>query len=215
MPKIFSPSWNDAIHYIKSGMMIIRRDGTIDQINEPLKSMAEKHGISPGIITQGISLFELNPNEFKSSSYRMFFKETYLPSIRNILEGSEPDYIAEYSIDWHGKKMWVLCEAQPLTFNQGSRIEGAVISFSDITRFKKKEIRLEQALSLTCTLPGHVPICAVCKHVHTEKVWEPVESYLENRMPIEFTHDICPSCIRRLYPSYSSILDEDHASGDE
>ena len=58
------------------------------------------------------------------------------------------------------------------------------------------------------SLPGHIPICAVCKYVHHAEEWEPVESYLESRLPIEFTHDICPDCIRRLYPKYSSILDD-------
>ena len=83
-----------------------------------------------------------------------------------------------------------------------------MISFTDITKFKRKESPLEQALAHSFPLPGHIPICAVCKYVHHAEEWEPVESYLESRLPIEFTHDICPDCIRRLYPKYSSILDD-------
>lgn len=208
MSDFFVPSWNHAIQSIKTGMMIIGSDGTIENMNEPLVNMAEQHGISPEHFRQGISLFDLDPSIFAPSpAYKVFFEETYLPSLHNVLQGIEPEFMAEYNYILRSRTYWLLCEIHPIRPHRDADIHGAVISFFDITRYKKKVLRLEQALSSNCSLPGHVPICAVCKHVHNEQIWQPVESYLENRMPIEFTHDICPSCIRRLYPGYSSVLE--------
>jgi PAS domain-containing protein len=40
-----------------------------------------------------------------------------------------------------------------------------------------------------------IPICSVCKQVRTDKnYWVQVETYLKDRMDIEFTHGLCPSC---------------------
>ncbi|MDD2336555.1 MAG: hypothetical protein PHD01_08245 [Geobacteraceae bacterium] len=40
-----------------------------------------------------------------------------------------------------------------------------------------------------------IPICAVCKQVRTDaNYWVQVESYLRDRLDIEFTHGLCPSC---------------------
>ena len=215
MPESSSTPWCYAVHSIKSGLMIIRPDGIIDQINDSLKTMVSKYGVSPDFMWRGISFFELPPEIFGRSSYGEFFETTYLPSIKDVMLGKSPQYTVEYSVDWSGRTIWTLCEAYPIAIEMESAPLGLVISFSDITRYKQKELRLERALSNSCSLHGHVPICAVCKHIRTADVWEPVESYLESRMSIEFTHDICPTCIRRLYPKYSSILDEPHTSTEE
>lgn len=212
MSDIFVPSWDHAVQSINSGMLIVRGDGVIEHVNEPLINMAERFDISPEHFRQGISVFELDPGLFESSSaYRLFFEETYLPSLHNVLQGREPEFLSEYSIHLGGRTHWMYCEVRPIFQKPCPDIVGAVISIFDITRYKKRVLRLEQALSSSCSLPGHIPICAVCKHVHTEQVWQPVESYLENRIPIEFTHDICPTCIRRLYPGYSSGLERKSA----
>jgi len=40
-----------------------------------------------------------------------------------------------------------------------------------------------------------IPICAVCKQVRNdENFWIQVETYLKERLDIQFTHGLCPSC---------------------
>jgi PAS domain-containing protein len=40
-----------------------------------------------------------------------------------------------------------------------------------------------------------IPICSVCKQVRTdENYWVQVESYFKDRLDIDFTHGLCPSC---------------------
>jgi rubrerythrin len=46
-----------------------------------------------------------------------------------------------------------------------------------------------------------VPICSYCKNIRNDKgYWEKVETYVEARYPTEFSHGICPDCIRKYFP---------------
>lgn len=201
-------SWNNAVHSLNKGLMIITPDGIIDKMNDPLITMAEKYGVSPEFKWQGTSFFDITSQQLGQASFHHFFDTVDFPSIKKVMAGKLPEYAFEYAVDWNGQDNWVLCEVVPLLISNDSHIHGAIVSFTDITKFKRKELLLEQALAHSFPLPGHIPICAVCKYVRHADEWEPVESYLESRLPIEFTHDICPDCIRRLYPKYSSILDD-------
>ncbi|MHA2852791.1 hypothetical protein ACXZ7E_02280 [Paenibacillus lautus] len=200
-------SWNNAVHSLNKGLMVITPDGIIDKINDPLITMAERYGVPPDFRWHGASFFDMT-SQHLGSVFDHFSHELDIPSVREVILGKLPDYSFEYAVEWNERQNWVLCEVLPLMMNKESRVHGAMISFTDITKFKHKELLLEQALAHSFPLPGHIPICAVCKYVRHADEWEPVESYLESRLPIEFTHDICPDCIRRLYPKYSSILDD-------
>jgi len=47
-----------------------------------------------------------------------------------------------------------------------------------------------------------LPICAHCKKIRNdEQYWEQVEVYLSKHTDLQFTHGLCPDCIRLLYPS--------------
>ena len=67
---------------------------------------------------------------------------------------------------------------------------------------------LKNALSEIKTLKGLLPICSSCKKIRLEdkdpKVqdsWIHMEIYIRDRSEAEFTHGICPDCIKKLYPS--------------
>lgn len=46
-----------------------------------------------------------------------------------------------------------------------------------------------------------VPICASCKSIRKDdNYWEKVESFMRRNHDFEFTHSICPSCRKKLYP---------------
>ncbi|PYE45469.1 hypothetical protein HUB98_23625 [Paenibacillus barcinonensis] len=106
---------------------------------------------------------------------------------------------------------WFRVELTPLHDGSCFGDDLALIAHTDITEQKKTEQQLRQALIEARTLYGLLPICAVCKHIKDESnEWNSVEHYLEKHTSAEFTHDICPECIRRLYPKYSSILDKLH-----
>lgn len=56
-------------------------------------------------------------------------------------------------------------------------------------------------ISLVTELEGLIPICASCKCIRDDRgYWNRVEKYIEDHSEVEFTHDICPDCLKRLYP---------------
>jgi sigma-B regulation protein RsbU (phosphoserine phosphatase) len=62
---------------------------------------------------------------------------------------------------------------------------------------------LKKALAEVRTLKGIVPICANCKNVRDDQgYWNRVESYLNEHTEADFTHAVCPDCMKRLYPQF-------------
>lgn len=67
----------------------------------------------------------------------------------------------------------------------------------------EKVDELKQALDQVRTLKGIVPICANCKNVRDDQgYWNRVESYLNEHTEADFTHAVCPDCMKRLYPQF-------------
>jgi phosphoserine phosphatase RsbU/P len=69
---------------------------------------------------------------------------------------------------------------------------------------------LHQALDQVKTLRGIVPICASCKKIRNDAgYWQQVEVYVREHTEAEFSHDICPECMKKLYPEYCKNSRED------
>mgnify|MGYP000080907377 CR=1 FL=1 len=48
-------------------------------------------------------------------------------------------------------------------------------------------------------LRGFIRVCSYCRKVHVEAtVWEPIELFVSERTLAEFTHGICPDCLRAM-----------------
>lgn len=61
--------------------------------------------------------------------------------------------------------------------------------------------KLNKALTEIKTLRGIIPICASCKKIRDDQgYWNQVEVYVRDRTEAEFSHSICPKCIKKLYP---------------
>ena len=59
----------------------------------------------------------------------------------------------------------------------------------------------EEALAQVKTLKGLVPICAHCKNIRDDEgFWHNVADYVRHHTEAEFSHGLCPQCIRQLYP---------------
>lgn len=67
---------------------------------------------------------------------------------------------------------------------------------------KVDELRL--ALEQVRTLRGIVPICSGCKSIRDDQgYWKQVETYVRDHTEAEFSHGVCPSCMKRLYPQFA------------
>jgi phosphoserine phosphatase RsbU/P len=58
-----------------------------------------------------------------------------------------------------------------------------------VAELEASEARIKQLSDL-------MPICAWCKKVRSDQdYWQQVETYVETRLDIRFTHGICPACL--------------------
>ena len=64
----------------------------------------------------------------------------------------------------------------------------------DITELKATQARVK-------VLSGLLPICANCKKIRDDTgYWNKIEAYIQDHSEADFTHGICPTCARKLYP---------------
>ena len=65
----------------------------------------------------------------------------------------------------------------------------------------KTILSLEKAIKEVKRLQGILPICAKCKKIRDDTgYWNKVESYIQEHSEAEFSHGICPECMKELYP---------------
>ena len=68
------------------------------------------------------------------------------------------------------------------------------------TQLQNSIEQLELALSEVKQLKGLLPICAGCKNIRDDKgYWNSIESYIMKHSEAEFSHALCPGCMKSLY----------------
>lgn len=85
-----------------------------------------------------------------------------------------------------------------------------MVHVEDITARKNAEREkekliddLKEALDKIKTLHGLIPICAHCKNIRDDKgSWNQLEQYITSHSEAQFSHGICPDCMKQLYPDY-------------
>lgn len=93
-------------------------------------------------------------------------------------------------------------------FDTKKRLIGVIESFQDITERRRLEdenehliTSLQESLDKVKLLSGFLPICASCKSIKDDKgFWSQVEAYIANHSEAKFSHGICPTCAKKLYP---------------
>jgi PAS domain-containing protein len=123
------------------------------------------------------------------------------------LAAAPVEWRGEAHVDTRGASRWLDVRIDPVRDRWGS-VSGRLIVARDITVQKDLEDELERVigeLEATLTkvtqLEGLLPICANCHKVRDDGgQWGNVETFLERRAAVEFTHGICPDCATTLYP---------------
>jgi hypothetical protein len=97
-------------------------------------------------------------------------------------------------------------------FDEEHLIVGGVTGLVSATLFALIMLyarHLEQALSKIRMLESFLPICSSCKKIQMANTdaakmesWQPIESYITEHTTTEFSHGICPDCMKKLYPEY-------------
>jgi PAS domain-containing protein len=108
-----------------------------------------------------------------------------------------------------GECIPIIVSAVPLF--EGGHFSGVLAAFIDITERKRAEeererliAELKEALANIKTLKGLIPICASCKKIRTDQgFWQQVEVYIREHSDVEFSHGLCPDCLKKLYPDFA------------
>ncbi len=72
---------------------------------------------------------------------------------------------------------------------------------------------LQDALREIKTLSGFLPICSHCKKIRDDSgYWNQLEEYIRQHSDAEFSHGICPTCMKRYY---GDLLTEEELESEE
>jgi len=117
-------------------------------------------------------------------------------------------FAIEYRLRHHnGEYHWILDYGKPFSDPHGN-FAGYIGSCYDTTEKKRAEEErekliheLQDALAKVKTLGGLLPICSSCKRIRDDKgYWTQIEAYIRDHSEADFSHGICPECVKKLYP---------------
>ena len=81
-------------------------------------------------------------------------------------------------------------------------MQNEIMKSQKTEELEKLVLELEKALLEVKTLKGFIPICASCKKIRDDSgYWNQIESYIKKHSDAEFSHSICPDCVKKLYPN--------------
>ena len=184
--------WQTTFDAMNDAVFLLQTDGKILQCNETMTKLINKQ--SNEII--GSTCWELIHGQTKPIENCPFVRMLETHQRENLVLAV-------------GDK-WLDVTSDPV-FNKDGEIISAVHIISDITERKQIETEreklvaeLQTALAKVKTLSGLLPICSSCKKIRDDKgYWNQIEVYIQDHSDAEFSHGICPECIKKLYPDFS------------
>ncbi|MFH1076422.1 MAG: PAS domain-containing protein [Pseudomonadota bacterium] len=134
-----------------------------------------------------------------------------IPELRRLLEGILPqnekfdNFEVEHKFEGIGEKIMVL-NARRLQGECG-KTQLILLAIEDITDRKQAQKErdklsgeLQDAHAKLRILKGLLPICASCKKIRDDAgYWTQLEAYIRDHSEAEFSHSICPDCVKKLY----------------
>ena len=131
------------------------------------------------------------------------------------LRGETPSYRNEHRLRCKdGSYKWIVARGLVIewdTKNNPVRMVGTHtdISIRKIAELENKQLlqELNEALDQVKKLSGILPICMNCKKIRDDQgYWQQVEVYVHDHTDAQFSHGLCPECIRKLYPDMDEEL---------
>ncbi|MDH4231674.1 MAG: DUF3365 domain-containing protein [Nitrospirota bacterium] len=124
-------------------------------------------------------------------------------------DSESPEFLEDSILTRNGEERIIEWHTTALTDDAGNVI-ATLSSGTDITSRKLMEeerekmlSELQESMSRIKVLSGLLPICASCKKIRDDKgYWNMLEVYIRDHSEAEFSHGLCPDCVRILYPGY-------------
>ena len=74
--------------------------------------------------------------------------------------------------------------------------------------------KVQETVAHLKTLRGLLPICAKCKKIRDDQgYYVQIETFVKENSYAEFSHSICPDCLKELYPDYYEDTQQGKAAG--
>lgn len=114
-----------------------------------------------------------------------------------------------YPLCWpDGYVFGTICVLDKKKNTFGSRYEKVLTEFKDLieAHLSLLEVneQLRTALAEVKVLRGMLPICSICKKIRDDKgYWEKIENYIQQHSEAEFSHSLCPDCVKKYYPDFN------------
>jgi two-component system cell cycle sensor histidine kinase/response regulator CckA len=107
----------------------------------------------------------------------------------------------ERIVEWHTSVLTDDAGNVVATLSSGTDITGRKLMEEE----REKMISdLRESISRIKVLSGMLPICASCKKIRDDKgYWNMLEVYIRDHSEADFSHSVCPDCLKKLYPGYS------------
>lgn len=196
-------SWSHAVHSLNKGLIILRADGTIDNINDPLMKWPAKFGMSPKHLQPGISFFDVSPPEF-DSSFALFYREFFLPLFVRCCLGIRRR--SPLNMSWKGRTAPPGCCAR---FNRSPAL-GTSLCLEPYCLIRTlRNISIQSFSLLTCfptallcrSMSRSVPYASMCIPKTYGSPWKAIwKSGFRSSSPMIYVLVASGACIHNIHP---------------
>lgn len=131
---------------------------------------------------------------------------------------SEAPHIRFYAgaplVNTEGFALGTLCviDRVPRVLSEDQRTALSTLGRRLVAHLENRKVShsLAMALENISSLEKLLPICSHCRRVRDDQgYWAQVEEYIRRHLDTEFTHGICPDCVREHFPDV--IIEEPNA----
>lgn len=202
-----SSSIISSLESLPHNVVVINSHGVIQFTNRKWKNFIQEYGLYLHQVWMGVNFYEymqaatLFPDQWAKLYH----------CIEHVLRREHLVCRSEFTIQTTNHENRVFClETYPLLTESYASEANFIISLYDVGLFIEET--LPTASTSICSayrqpLSGLIPICASCKSIRNHRdEWHTIEHFLKHQLQFQFTHDICPDCIRALYPQYAGAF---------
>ena len=213
--------WNALLAVLTDVTERRRSEEALRRSRESFQQLFEEAPIGMAILASGIDLTKVNralctmlgysKEELSGLPFDRFVDpadlEAHLAATQEFFEGKRSSFKVEARyLPKAGAPLWGSLTVERIEDSTGQTLFVLVMVEDISERRRAAEERermideLKEALANVKTLRGLIPICASCKKIRDDKgFWSQVEVYVRDRSEAEFSHGICPDCMKRLY----------------
>ena len=177
------------------------------------------------------ALFEMKPENMAAitGNYTGWTVPLSYKKIHDLLKylkvGAYADY-GDFTFIQVAKKYWLEITVLLIFFLIGMSVIGYISRVNRVLKITKYSLEtevnerkiiqeeLEDKLNEIKVLHGILPICSFCKKIRDDKgYWEQVEVYIHDHSDVDFSHGVCPQCLKEHYPDqYNKIQLKKHSA---